>query len=152
VDYTGTSITATIVWEGLTFNFTDADLTDYNGLIATGACSAGNQATIALEQLQGCTGYVWWYGNSEPGGGSILATGSQAITCVSTACDEDYFTIDAGGASDIETTEYAASGTSYPAAQGNLTISAPEPGTVGLLSLGIVLVLVHQVKQLGIQR
>jgi hypothetical protein len=136
VDYNATAntITATIVWEGQTFVFNTSDLTDGSVLYNVSCGSpAANQAAIALNMLNGCTGYVWWYANVNPPGGPYYPYGSTS--------GENYFSLDAGVFPDLQTTVTDGASNSFTA-QGNLTItqSTAEPGVLPLTLLGVGLV------------
>jgi len=73
------SIAVTVEWEGLTFNFSDADLTGGLQPISTfagTACEAATASAIVDQSLNGCSGWDGWATGEESNGTWLMALDS----------------------------------------------------------------------------
>lgn len=121
------SVSATVDWEGLTFNFSDADLTGGLQPISTfagTACEAASPSAIVDLSLNGCSGWDGWATGEESNGNWVMALDSGI---------PGMFVLETGvGTADANA---VASGGTFTD-----PVSTPEPGTGALALAGLALV------------
>jgi PEP-CTERM motif-containing protein len=121
------SITATVVWEGLTFNFSDAALT--GGLqpnigAAYPACSAADGSpALAYQTLDNCSGVDGW---------DTVNVGGNWILSLDSGTPGNFVEAVGVGTANEDATASGGSFTDPPAA-------TPEPGSGALMLTGLAL-------------
>jgi hypothetical protein len=128
------SIAATIIWEGLTFNFSDSALT--SGLqpdisaIYPSCNAAGSSPALAYQTLSGCSGVDGW---------DTVDTGGTWILSLDSGTPGNF----------AEATGVGTPDDGISASEGSFTDStpAPEPGAGALVLTGIVLIGVMSIQK-----
>jgi hypothetical protein len=139
-DSTNPSVTASIVWEGQTFDFSDANL--IGGIINppfTGC--TGTAEALAFNVLNGCAGTMNWFGDNFYGADYLQLYVIQGQTCGSAG-------LGIAGYACYDGFAPALTGLNVPYSGGTFTLSGvdpvttPEPTSLSLLLLGFGLVFV----------